>query len=59
MEEWLLAFVISVCIVFIIFMILAIKTFLNNRFGKNVADIIYCIIYAIIGLTILIRVIFL
>ena len=59
MEKWLLAFVISVCIVFIIFMIFAIKTFLNNRFGKNVADIIYCAIYVIIVLTAFIRFIFL
>jgi len=57
--EWLLAFVASVCIVFIIFMIAAIRTLLIDRFGKNIVDTIDCVIYAIIGLTILIRVIFL
>ena len=56
--EWLLAFVISVFIVFIIFMIVAIKILLNDRVGKKNADIIYCVIYVIIGLTILIRFIF-
>ena len=57
--EWLLAFVASVCIVFIIFMIIAIRTLIIDHFGKNIVDTIDCIIYAIIGLTILIRIIFL
>jgi hypothetical protein len=57
--EWLLAFVASISIVFIIFIIIAIKILLNDHIGKTNADIIYCVIYVIIVLTVFIRIIFL
>lgn len=58
-EKWLIAFIISTCIVLIVFMIVAIKEFLNYYIGKRKADIIYYVIYAIIALTVLIRFVFL
>ena len=57
--EWLIAFIISVFIVFVIFIGIVIKTFLNDRFGKDDADTICCVIFTIIILTVFIRFVYL